>query len=114
MNYNGLLGSADHTVVESLGVDDRVYSVYDVSRRIDDSGSVARAYAESRSARGVSSLYHSGAAGSEDGVRLPHDHVGEVERRNVDPADDALRSACCNCCLEDDLCSLTHILSLCL
>jgi len=41
-----LLRSADHTVIERLGVDDRVYGVDDIRRRINNSGSVARAYAE--------------------------------------------------------------------
>ena len=34
---NCLLCSTDHTVIKCLRMNDRVYSVYDISRRIDDS-----------------------------------------------------------------------------
>ena len=46
MNYNGLLGCADHAVVECLGVDYRVDSEDNISGVVDYSGRVAGADAD--------------------------------------------------------------------
>ena len=100
---DALLGSADHAVVEGLGVNDGGNGQLDVSGRIDDSGDVACADAQSGLAGGVSSLDHAGAAGGQDQVGLLHDVVGHLQRGLVDPEDDAFGCAGCNSCLGNDL-----------
>ena len=90
---DGLLGRTDQTVIEGLGMDDGVDRNGDVRRRVDDGGGVARADAERRFARAVRAAHHAGAARREDDVRRLHQRGGHVQRRNVDPADDALGRA---------------------
>ena len=99
-----LLGCADHTVVKGLGVDDRVDSQQDVCGVVDDSGRVSGANAQSRLAGGVSRLDHAGTTGGKDDVGFFHNQVGEIKRRNVDPADDSLRSTCRHSGFQYDLC----------
>ena len=100
---DGLLGGADHAVVEGLGVDDRVDGELDVGRLVDHDGGVAGADAEGGLAGGVSGLDHAGTAGGEDDVDVAHELVGELERGDVDPADDALGGAGLDGGVEDDL-----------
>ena len=100
---DGLLGSADQAVVESLGMDDGVDRDGDVSRLVDDGGGVARADAEGGFARGVSAAHHAGAAGGEDDVCRLHQGGRHVEGRDVDPADDAFGSARLDSRFEHDL-----------
>ena len=45
VNDNALLGGADHTVIEGLGVDNRVDREQYIGALVDDGGSVAGAYA---------------------------------------------------------------------
>ena len=103
VNDHALFGGADHTVVKGLGVNDRVDRQKDVSALVDDRGSVAGAYAQSGFAAGVSSLYHSGTACSENAVGLLHKHICQLKRGNVDPADDSLGSARGNSRLQNEL-----------
>ena len=103
---NGLLGSADHTVIEGLGMDYRVDSQLDVGGLVDDGGSVARAYADSGLAAGISALDHSGTAGRKDDVSLFHNEGGHFQRGDVYPADDIFGSARSHRSLIDDARSL--------
>ena len=93
MNDNGLLGSADHTVIESFRVNYGVYGKNDIRGIVDDRGSVARADAESRFAGRISGFNHSGAARRENYVRFFHEEVGHFERRKVNPVDDSFGRA---------------------
>ena len=87
---HGLLGSADHAVVEGLGVDDGVDGEQHVGGVVDDDRGVTGANAQGGLARGVCSLDHARAAGGEDDVDVAHDHVGQLDGGDIDPADDAL------------------------
>ena len=100
---HGLLGSADHAVVERLGVDDGVDGELDVRGIVDDDRGVAGADAECGLTGGVSSLDHARATGCENDVDVAHDHVGQLDGRLVDPADDALRSTGLDSCVENEL-----------
>ena len=102
-NDDRLLGSADHTVIEGLGVDNRADSQQNIRGFVNDRGSVARAYAESGFSAGVSGLYHARTAGRENDVNFLHQHICEVERGNVYPRDDTLGSACLNGSLKNYL-----------
>ena len=110
VNDKGLLGCADHTVIEGLGVNDGVNCINDISRRIDNSGSVTCTNADSRCTGGVSSLNHSRTAGRENDVNFLHEEVGQVEGGNIYPGNDAVRSASLNSCLVNDLSSLNGAL----
>ena len=90
---DGLFGRANHSVVESLGMDDAVDGKQDVRGVVDDGGSVARAHADCGFAAGIRRLDHSGTARRENDVRLFHKQVGHFEGRDVNPADDAFGRA---------------------
>ena len=100
---HALLGGADHAVVERLGMDNRADGEREIGRLVDDGGGVACAHAESGGAGAVGRLDHAGAARGEDEVRLLHEEVRLGERRSLDPADDALRSARFDGRVEHDL-----------
>ena len=100
---DGLLGSADHAVVERLGVDDGVDGELDVRGIVDDDRGVTGANAQGGLARGVGGLDHTRATGGENDVDVAHDHVGQLDGRLVDPADDALRSTGLDSCVENEL-----------
>ena len=104
MNYNGLLGCADHAVVECLGVDYRVDSEDNISGVVDYSGRVAGADADCGLAGGICRLDHSGTAGGENYIRLFHDEVRHLKARSVDPLNDALGRTCLDCRVENYLC----------
>ena len=101
-NDHGLLGSADHAVIEGLGMDDGVDSQHHIGGVVDDGGGVAGAHAQSGSTGGVSSLHHAGATGGQDDVGLGHQGVGQLQVGNVDPADQALGSASLHSGLQND------------
>ena len=90
---HGLLGSADHAVVEGLGVDDGVDGEQHVGGVVDDDRGVTGANAQGGLARGVGGLDHARATGGEDDVDVAHDHVGQLDGGDIDPADDALGGA---------------------
>ncbi len=103
MNYNGLLGSADHAVIECLGVDYRVDREDNISGVVDYSGRVAGADADC------------GLAGEYAALTIPGPPVARIisasfmtrfviSRLSVDPLNDALGSAGLNRCVEDNLC----------
>ena len=92
-HHHALLGGADHTVVEGLGVNDGGNRQQNVGAVVDHSGGIAGADAQSGFAGGVSCLHHAGTAGGEDQVGLPHHLIGQLQRRLVDPRDDAFRCA---------------------
>ena len=102
-NDYALLGSADHTVIESLGVDDRADGESQVCSLVDDRGRIAGADAESGSTRAVSGLNHAGTARRENKIALLHKEVRLGERRSFDPADDLLGSAGFDGCVENNL-----------
>ena len=89
---HGLLGGADHTVVERLGVNDGVDSQLDVGSIVDDDGGVACADAQCGLAGAVGGLDHARATGGQDDVDVGHDLAGQIDGRYVDPADDLLGS----------------------
>ena len=99
---HALLGGADHAVVKGLGMDDGVDGEQNVGGFVDDRRRVACADAERRLAARIGSLDHAGAAGGKDAVSLLHQHVGQLERRHVDPADDVFGSACRDSRLQHD------------
>ena len=88
-----LLRRANHTVVEGLGVDDGLHSHAQVGGLVDDDVAVAGADADGGSTGGVGRVHHAGAAGGHDQVHLLHQHVGDVQRGRLDPADDMLGQA---------------------
>ena len=102
-NDYALLRSADHTVIESLGVDDRADGESQVGRLVDNGGRVAGTDAESGSARAVSGLDHAGTTRRENKIALLHKEVRLGERRSFDPADDILRCTGFDGCVENDL-----------
>ena len=104
MNYNGLLGGADHAVIEGLGVYYRVDREDDIRRLVDDGGRVACADAYCGLAGGICRLDHSGAAGGKDYIRLFHNEVRHLKARGVYPFYNTLGSAGLNRCVEDNLC----------
>ena len=100
---HGLLGSADHAVIEGLGVNDGVDGQLDVGGVVDDDGGVACADAQGGLAGAVGGLDHARATGGQDDVNVGHDLAGQVDGGNVDPADDLLRGACLDGSLEHEL-----------
>ncbi len=84
-------------------MNDRVNCLENVGRVVDDCGGVTCTYAQSRLTAGVCCLNHAGAACCKDDVSLLHDGVGHVERGHVNPVDDSLGSACCNCRFKNKL-----------
>ena len=90
---HGLLGGADHAVVEGLGVDDGVDGQLDVGGGVDDDRGVAGADAQRGLAGGVGGGDHARAAGGQDDVGVVHQLVGELQGGHVDPVDDALGGA---------------------
>ena len=92
-NGDMLLGGADHAVIEGLGVNDGFHSHPQVGGLVNDHVAVAGAHADGGGARGVSGLYHAGAAGGHDQVHALHQHVGDLQGGNGDPADDMLGQA---------------------
>ena len=98
-----LLGSADHAVIERLGVQDGGSRELDVRRGIDDGGRVACADANCGLAGGVCRLDHAGTARRKDEVRLSHDHARKGHGGLIDPADDVFGGTRFDCRLEDDL-----------
>ena len=89
---HGLLGGADHTVVERLGVNDGVDSQLDVGSVIDDDGGVACADAQCGLTGAIGGLDHARATGGQDDIDVSHDLAGQIDGRYVDPADDLLGS----------------------
>ncbi len=92
-NGHRLLGSADHAVVEGLGVDDGVDCELHVGGVIDHDGGVAGTDAQGGLAGGISGLDHARATGGQDDVNVGHDLAGQIDGGNVDPADDLLGGA---------------------
>ena len=92
---DGLLGGADHAVVEVLGEDQIVGGAHDVDVLVDVGRRVAGAHAEGRLARRVRGLDHAGAAGGQDGgdAGVLHQRAGRLDRRVLDPLDAVLRGA---------------------
>ena len=102
--YNAaLLGGADHTVIKSLGMDNGVHRQLNICGIINNGGGVTGANAQGRLAAGVRGLYHTGAAGCQNGVCLFHQQVGHIQGRCVNPADDPLRRAGCHSSVQHDL-----------
>ena len=107
---DGLLGGADHAVVEGLGMDDGVDCQLQISGIVDDGGSVAGADADGGLTGGIRCLHHTGAAGGQDDVRFLHDQIAQLQRGSVNPADDALGRACFHSGFQDDLCGFNGAL----
>ncbi|CCY18578.1 putative uncharacterized protein [Bifidobacterium adolescentis CAG:119] len=93
---DGLLGSADHAVIEVLGEHQIVGGAHDVNVLVDICRSVASADAEGRLAGGVCGLDHARTTGGEDGgdTVMLHQGAGGFDGRVLDPLDTVLGSAC--------------------
>ena len=102
---DGLLGGADHAVIEVLGEDQVVRRTFDVHIGIDVGRSVAGADAEGGLARGVRGLDHAGAASGQDGgdARVLHQRAGRLDGRVFDPLHAVLGCACFDRGVADDL-----------
>jgi len=57
-----LFGSTNHTIVESLGMNNGIYRCLNVTGTVHNNRYVSRTYADSRFAGGIRSLYHARAA----------------------------------------------------
>ena len=84
-------------------MDDGVDGELDIGGVVENDRGVAGADAQGGLARRICSLDHAGAAGGQDDVDIAHDHVGEVDGGNIDPADDLLGSAGLDGGVEDEL-----------
>ena len=102
---DGLLGSANHAVIEGLAVDYGVYRKENVGTLVYNCGSVACAYAEGGLAARISGLNHAGTAGCENRIDAGHEHGSHVERGNIYPADYAFGSTCFDSSLVHYFCS---------
>ena len=102
---DGLLGSADHAVIEVLGEDQIVGCTHDVDVLVDVCRSVARADAQGRLAGGVCGLDHARTTGGEDGgdTIMLHQGASGLDGRMLDPLNTVLRSACCDSGIANDL-----------
>ena len=105
MGDDGLLGGADHAVIEMLGKDEVVGCTLDIDIRVDVCRGIARAHAEGRLAGGVCGLDHAGAAGGENrgDAIVAHERTGRFDGRMLDPLDTVLRGACGNGGIAHDL-----------
>ena len=90
-----LFGSADHAVIEGLGVDDGSNSGTDVAAVVDDNVTVTGANADSGGTGGVCCTNHAFAAGSQDQVNFLHQQSGQIQGGFFDPGDDVLGQTCC-------------------
>lgn len=72
-----LFRSADHAVIESFGMDDRIDGEHDVRAVVYNGGRVARAHAESGFTARIRGLDHAGAARGENGIRFLHEKIGQ-------------------------------------
>ena len=102
---DGLLGGADHAVIEVLGEHQIIGGAHDVDVLVDICRSVASADAEGWLAGGVCGLDHARATGGEDGgdAVMLHQGAGGFDGRVLDPLDTVLRSACLDGCVAHDL-----------
>ena len=85
-------------------MDDGADCHLDICGIINDNRSVACAYAQCRFTGGVSCVYHARTTGCQDGIGILHDFLGQIQRWNIDPADDIFRCASLYCCVQNDLC----------
>ena len=92
-NGNRLLGSANHTVVEGLGVNDRANCKLDVCSIVDDNRGVTRSNAQSWLTRRVSCVNHTWATGCQDDVSIAHDCRSHINGRSWYPVDNTLGAA---------------------
>ena len=102
-NNNRLLGSADHTVVKGLGMDNGVHCEDNVCGVIDDCRSITGAHTQSRLAAGIGSLHHTGTTGCQNDIRFFHDGIGQLQTGNIDPVDNAFGCTCCDCSFQNQL-----------
>ena len=92
-NGNRLLGSANHTVVERLGVNDGADCKLDICSIVDDNRSVTRSNAKSWLTRRVSCVNHTWATGCQDDIGVAHDCCSHINGRSWYPVDNALGAA---------------------
>ena len=92
-NGNRLLGSADHTVIEGLGVNDGANCKLNVSGIVDDSRGVTRTNAQSRLTGRVSCVNHTWATGCQNDVSVAHDCCSHINCRSWYPVDNTLGAA---------------------
>ena len=102
---DGLLGSADHAVIEVLGKNQIVGCTHDVDVLVNVCRSIARADAQGRLAGGVCGLDHARTTGGEDGgdTIMLHQGASGLDGRMLDPLNTVLRSACCDSGIANDL-----------
>ena len=98
-----LFGSADHTVVEGFGVNDRIDRQDQIGAVVNHCRHVSGAHTQGRFTAGIRCFYHAGAACGQDDIGIPHQGVGHLQGGNIDPADDAFRSAGLDRCVQHHL-----------
>ena len=94
MGDDGLLGGADHAVIEVLGEHQIVGGAHDVNIGVNVGRGVAGTHAEGGLAGGVSGLDHARTTGGEDRghARVLHQRAGGLDGRVLDPLDTVLGS----------------------
>ncbi|SAP62566.1 Uncharacterised protein [Klebsiella oxytoca] len=94
-NDYGLLGSTNNAVIEGFRHQYGCDGAFDISRFVDNNGSVTRAYADCRFTRAVRCFNHARTAGSEDQVdiRVMHQRIGQFYGRLVNPTNQIFRRA---------------------
>ena len=92
-NGNRLLGSADHTVIEGLGVNDGANCKLNVSGIVDDNRGVTRTNAQSWLTRRVSCVNHTWTTGCQNDVSVAHDCCSHINGRSWYPVDNTLGAA---------------------
>ena len=97
-----LFGSADHTVIKGLGMNDRIDRQDQVGAVVNYCRHVSGTHTQSRFAAGICGLYHAGPTCSQDDICVPHQGVGHLQGGHINPADDAFRSAGLYCRIQYD------------
>ena len=98
-----LLGGADHTIIEGLGMDDGLHGHTQVSTLVDDDVTVTGAHADGGGAGGVGGVNHAGTTGCHDDIHLLHQGVGQLDAGDADPTQNMGRHTGCDGGLTHDV-----------
>ena len=85
-------------------MDNGIYRHLHIRRIINDDWCVSCSDAQCRLTGRISRFYHTASACRQGDIRLPHYHIGKLQGRNIDPADDSFRRACLYRCFQNDFC----------
>ena len=86
-----LLRRTDHAVVKCLGMNHGIHSRLDIAAAVHDNRRIARTHADGGFSRRICRLDHAGTSCGEDHIRRLHQHIGKLQRRLLDPSDNAFR-----------------------